>query len=250
VLPLARQLGELEARLVPVYLLHRYQTDAVARLLGGVRYRYGLAGDTPAGATPVDAATQRQARDRLLATLGADTLALPNRVLDLMTPPGPEYARDREYFATRATPLFDPLGAADAAAAMTLQTLLAPPRLQRMLLQHSRDPALPGVRDSIDALLAATWKAPIDKDSAAALVQRSVNWVVLDGLLASLDDGALHPAVDSEIRASLTAFQKWAAGSPANPDNASAADRVRRYFADPTSVKLRPLPVVPPGAPI
>ncbi len=126
VLPPARQLGELEARLVPLYLLHRYQTDAVSRLLGGVSYRYGLAGDTPPGATPVDAATQRAARDRLLGTLGADALALPSQVLDLVTPPGPEYARDREYFATRATPLFDPLGAADAAATMTLQSLLSP----------------------------------------------------------------------------------------------------------------------------
>lgn len=45
VLPPARQLGEIEARLVPVYLLHRYQTEAVARLLGGARYRYGLAGE-------------------------------------------------------------------------------------------------------------------------------------------------------------------------------------------------------------
>jgi hypothetical protein len=250
VLPPTRQLGELEARLVPVYLLHRYQTDAVARLLGGVSYRYGLAGDTPAGATPVDAATQHQARDRLLLTFSADTLALPSRVLDLMTPPGPEYARDREYFATRATPLFDPLGAADAAAAVTLQSLLSPPRLQRMLLQHSRDPALPGVRDSIDALLAATWKAAPNPNAHAALVQRSVNWVVLDALLAALDGGALHPTVDSEIRASLFDFSQWATRSPANADRASAADRVRRYLADPTSVKLRPLPVVPPGAPI
>ncbi len=250
VLPPARQIGELEARLVPVYLLHRYQTDAVARLLGGVSYRYGLASDTPPGTTPVEAATQRAARDRLFDSLSADTLALPPRVLDLMTPPGPDYARDREYFATRAMPLFDPLGAADAAAAMTLQSLLSPPRLQRMLLQHSRDPALPGVRDSVDALLAATWKAAPNPNAHAALVQRSANWVVLDALLASLDGGALHPVVDSEIRASLGAFERWAGASTDNADRASAAERVRRYLADPTSVKLRPLPVVPPGAPI
>ncbi len=251
VLPPARQLGELEARLVPIYLLHRYQTDAVARLLGGVRYRYGLARDTPAGATPVDAVTQRQALERLLGTLRADVLALPPAVLDRMTPPGPEYARDREYFATRATPLFDPLGAADAAAAMTLQSLLSPPRLQRLLLQHAADPAQPGVRDSIDALLAETWKAAIDQNPAAALVQRSVNWVVVDALLASLESGALHPTVDSEIRASLVALQTWAATrAKSDSDCAAAASLIGRYLADPSSVKLRPLPTVPPGAPI
>lgn len=250
VLPPARQLGELEARLVPIYLLHRYQTDAVARLLGGVTYQYGLAGDTPPGTQAVPAVTQRMARDRLLSTLSVEALSLPDAVLDRMTPPGPDYARDREYFATRATPLFDPLGAVDAAAAMTLQALLAPPRLQRLLVQHADDPEQPGVRDSIDALLAATWQAPPASDPRSVLVQRSVNWVVLDALLASLDGGALHPAVDSEIRASLTDYAKWAERTAATPDMTSAADRVRRYLADPASVKLRPLPAVPPGAPI
>lgn len=250
VLPPSRQLGELEARLVPIYLLHRYQTDAMARLLGGVTYQYGLAGDTPAGTQPVPAATQRVARDRLLSTLGADALSLPDAVLDAMTPPGPGYDRDREYFATRAAPLFDPLGAADAAAAMTLQALLAPSRLQRLLIQHAEDPDQPGVRDSIDALLAATWQAPPPRDARRVLVQRSANWVVLDALMASLDSGALHPAVDSEIRASLASFQTWAVSTPQEADVTLAAERVRRYLADPTSVKLRPLPAVPPGAPI
>ena len=251
VLPPARQLGEFEARLVPVYLLHRYQTDAVARLLGGASYRYGVAEDNAAGTAPVDAKTQLAARQRLLGTLSAQTLTLPASVLGLMTPPSMDYERDREYFATRAKPLFDPLGAADAAASMTLQLMLAPPRLQRLLLQRAQDPTLPGVRDTLSALLAATWQAPPSADREAALVQRSVNWVVLDALLGSLDSGALHPAVESEVRASLESFRQWASSRAATDSNlASAADRIKRYLADPTSVKLRPLPVVPPGAPI
>jgi len=251
VLPPSRQLGEFEARLVPVYLLHRYQTDAIARLLGGASYRYGLAEDTAAGTTPVDAKTQQAARQRLLGTLSAESLALPASVLELMTPPSTEYERNREYFATRAKPLFDPLGAADAAASMTLQLMLSPPRLQRLLLQRAGDPALPGVRDTIGALLAATWQAPASANRETALVQRSVNWVVLDALLGSLDSGTLHPVVESEIRASLESFRQWAGVRAATDSNlASAADRIRRYLADPASVKLRPLPPVPPGAPI
>ena len=168
-----------------------------------------------------------------------------------MTPPSTEYERNREYFATRAKPLFDPLGAADAAASMTLQLMLSPPRLQRLLLQRADDPALPGVRDTIGALLAATWQMPASANRQAALVQRSVNWVVLDALLGSLDSGTLHPVVESEIRASLESFRQWAGVRAATDSNlASAADRIRRYLADPASVKLRPLPPVPPGAPI
>jgi hypothetical protein len=251
VLPPSRQVGQFEARLVPVYLLHRYQTDAVARLLGGASYRYGLAEENVAGTTPVDAKTQLAARQRLLGTLGAQTLTLPASVLKLMTPPSMDYERDREYFATRAKQLFDPLGAADAAASMTLQLLLSPPRLHRLMLQRASDPTLPGVRDTLAALLAATWQAAPSTNREAALVQRSVNWVVLDALLGSLDSGALHPAVESEVRASLESFRQWAGSRAAtDADLASAAARIRNYLADPGSVKLRPLPVVPPGAPI
>lgn len=251
VLPPDRQLGELEARLVPVYLMHRYQTEAVARLLGGARYDYGLAGDAQAGSTPVDAKTQLAARQRLLLTLRAATLALPENVLASMTPPGNEYARNREYFATRANPVFDPLGAADAAAAVSLQFLLAPSRLQRLALQHARDPALPGVADTLDALLDATWRQALPDDAPLALVQRSINWVVLDALLATLEGGQLHPAVDAQIRQRLRSLQRSASQRPdPNGDLPAAADRIESYLADPTSVKLRPLPVVPPGAPI
>ncbi len=251
VLPPDRQLGELEARLVPVYLLHRYQTEAVARLLGGVTYAYGLAGDARPGTAAVDAKTQLEARQRLLLTLRASTLALPANVLGLMTPPSYDYARNREYFATRATPVFDPLGAADAAAALSLQLLLAPPRLHRLALQHARDPALAGVADTLDALLDASWRLPAPSDTQLALVQRSINWVVLDALLATLEGGQLHPAVDAQLRQRLRSLQRWARLAPdPNGDLPAAADRIERYLADPKSVKLRPLPTVPPGAPI
>ena len=51
VLPDARQTGELEARLVPVYLLHRYQVEAVARLVAGGVYEFATIGDVRSGAS-------------------------------------------------------------------------------------------------------------------------------------------------------------------------------------------------------
>lgn len=249
VLPPSRQVGELEARLVPVYLLHRYQSDAVARLLGGSHYRYGQVGEAATGTRPVAGDIQRAARQRLLDSLSPEALTLPTPVIELMTPPAMDYTRDREYFATRAKPVFDPLGAADAAAAMTLQLLLAPSRLQRLMLQSSRDASLPGVRDTLDALLASTWRASAAATGPARLVQRSVNQVVLDALFASLASGQLHPVVENEVRAALTALQQWAS-QRSDADAVNAAARIRRYLDDPTSVLLRPLPPVPPGSPI
>lgn len=66
---------------------------------------YAPAEDNASGTTPVAAKTQLAARQRLLDTLGAKNLALPDSVLKLMTPPAKGFDRDRKYFATRAKPL-------------------------------------------------------------------------------------------------------------------------------------------------
>lgn len=256
VLPPDRQAGELEARLVPVYLLHRYQLEAVARLLGGARYGYSLAGEREAGSRVVEAETQRAALQRLVALLGAEQLALPTSVLDLMTPPAAEYARTREYFATRTAPMFDPMSAVEAAAAQALQFLFAPQRLNRLEWQHARDAAQPGVGDVLDAVFSASWQRDaVDAGlPAGEAVQAAANWVVLDALLLTLDGRELHAQVDAEARAALRRWQAWLVrhegrGS-VGASRAEAAALIAAWLADPASVKLRPLPEIPPGAPI
>ena len=255
VLPPARQLGELEARLVPVYLLHRYQTEAVARMLGGASYRYGLAGDTPAGSVPVTATEQRAALERLVRTLGAKELALPANVLDRVTPPGADYERGREYFATGTAPLFDPLAAAESASAQTLQFLFDPARLNRVAWQHARDAAQPGIGDVLDTVFRGTWQqADAGTAPGAAAVQITANWTMLYAALGTLEAGQLHAQTDADVRARLTQWQEWLRTNPGTApyaaSRAQAAVLIRAYLADPKSVKLRPLPPVPPGAPI
>ncbi len=256
VLPPDRQTGEIEARLVPIYLLHRYQTEAVARLVGGADYAYSEAMDREAGTKTIAAETQRAALDRLVATLGAEQLALPASVLDLVTPPGNDYVRNREYFATKSAPLFDAFGAVEAAAAQTTQFLFAPQRLNRLAWQHARDEREPGVGDVLDAVFRGTWQR--DKIApgvpAGDAVQTAANWVVLDALLNALDAGQLHAQVDADVRASLVQWQKWlaknAGSGSVGASREEAASTIAKYLADPKSVKLRPLPMIPPGAPI
>lgn len=256
VLPPDRQAGELEARLVPVYLLHRYQLEAVARLLGGAHYGYSLAGEREAGTRAVAASSQHAALERLVALLGAEQLVLPTGVLDLMTPPATEYVRTREYFTTRTAPLFDPMSAVEAATAQVLQFLFAPQRLNRLAWQHARDASQPGVGDVLDAVFRGSWQNDPSRAGlpAGEAVQAAANWVVLDALLLALDGRQLHAPVDADVRAALRRWQAWlerndGRGSVA-ASRAEAATLIGAWLADPTSVKLRPLPQIPPGAPI
>jgi hypothetical protein len=72
---------------------------------------------------------------------------------------------------------------------------------------------------------------------------------MLDAALLALDGGELHPGVAAQWRASLRAFADAHAGAK-DADRQAAAAHVRRYLDNPASMKLRPLPTIPPGAPI
>jgi hypothetical protein len=256
VLPPQRQVGEIEARLVPVYLLHRYQLEAVARLLGGVTYAYSEAADRQAGTRTVAAERQRAALNRLVASLEAEQLALPANVLDLVTPPGNEYSRTREYFGTASGPMFDPFAVVGAAAAQTTTFLFAPERLNRLAWQHARDVGSPGVAEVLEATFHGTWqRKSIDAGlPAGEAVQAAANWVVLDALLATLETGKLHAQVAAGVRDSLQGWQTWLADnagrSSQTANRKQAAALIGKYLADPKSVVLRKLPPIPPGAPI
>jgi hypothetical protein len=261
VLPDGRQAGEIEARLVPVYLMHRYQVEAVARLLGGGDFDYGTSGDVRSGAIRagvrvVPAAMQRQALTRLAASLRAEQLALPAKVLDVMTPPSLGFERNREYFATRMNSMFDAMSAVEAAAAQTSTFLFDASRFNRLAWQHARDAQQPGVTETLDLILQESWKRAAVPASLVAgeAVQLSANWVVLDGLLKMADGGNLHPHVAAEVRQQLAQLAQWlrknTAKGATGDSRAQAAALIQAYLDEPGKVKLRALPAIPPGAPI
>ncbi|MBA2813101.1 zinc-dependent metalloprotease [Streptomyces sp. KM273126] len=256
VLPPDRQTGELEERIVLLHLLHRHEVAAAARLIGGVRYAYGRAGENGGGTVAVDAMLQRRAVSALTELLRAEELALPDRALAVLTPPGIRYGRTSQYFDTLAGRVFDPFAAARTAAAMVTEQLLEPGRLNRLAWQHAVDPAVPGVTELLDATLAATWRRtdPVPSGvTAGAAVQYTAGWLLLHHLLTVLGGTGLHAPVRAEV---LAVVRRLAADlrRPAGPGQEGAqeyeaAELLSAYLADPDAVRVEPLPRIPPGAP-
>jgi hypothetical protein len=240
----------LEEVLVPVYLLHRYQLQAVGKLIGGSYFDYALRGDGQSPPQPVAAARQQQAIDALLATLRPDVLRLPPGLAERIPPRPPGFPKSRETFTGETGTTFDPLAPAASAAALTLEVLLEPSRAARM----NRNGA-PAFRTLLDGLLAASWfqRAPAPDDSDA--LQQQTNRLVLDGLLRL----AVDAAADESVRAdALVAIDRiYARTEPATPAGAGLRAHLRlarytidRFYADPASVGTLPEPGVPPGSPI
>ena len=82
-----RPLAELREVLVPVYLYHRYQIDAAAKSLGGVRFSYSQRGGLGERPSPVLPGDQRRALAMLLKTLDPERLDLRDEIVRMM-PPG------------------------------------------------------------------------------------------------------------------------------------------------------------------
>ena len=127
--------SNLRRKFVPVWLIHRYQVEAAAKLVGGVDSRYAVAGAGGERAEPVPAAAQASAFDALLKTLDPAELDVPATLSPLLSA-GWSGERDRQFdieiFRTSGGTVFDPLAATDAAATVTLDALLHPARLNRL----------------------------------------------------------------------------------------------------------------------
>ncbi|MFI6697879.1 zinc-dependent metalloprotease [Streptomyces sp. NPDC050509] len=252
VLPPGRQTGELEERAVLVQLYHRSQLAAVARLIGGTRYGYGLAGEAGGGGVPVAGEEQRRALARLSELLRPEHLALPRQMLDALTPPAIRYGRSPEYFDTRAGRVFDPFGAVEATAALVTQELLDPARLNRLGWQHAADPAVPGPGEVLDALLDTVWRGDPPADDgpvAAAAVRETAGWVVLRSAVDAVRGDLLHGAVRTRLTAVLRRLAEELRAADGTAEREASAT-LSAFLAGDDSVRLGPPPRIPPGAPI
>ncbi|MEO0734715.1 MAG: zinc-dependent metalloprotease, partial [Bacteroidota bacterium] len=136
-IPVGTPLSELEAVYVPVYLMHRYQVEAVSKMIGGYVYDYAVRGsDAAPQIQPVAALDQRAAVNALLNTLSASFLS-SRAGFGLIRPPATGYFRNRELFKTRNGGGFDPLAMAQAAADNSLTFLLHPHRIARLAEQYA-----------------------------------------------------------------------------------------------------------------
>lgn len=247
----------LRRKFVPVWLLHRYQVEAAAKLIGGVESRYAVAGDGTEAAAPVAPAAQVAALDALLATLDPAALDVPEALIPLLSA-GWSGDSDRQFeievMKTAGSTVFDPLVAADVGAQVTLGALLAPARLARVADQHRRDPAVPGVGDLASRLLARTLE-PVAAPRLAAVRRTVATRIVLSLAAAAADQdsgGEARVQLDQALADYAASLGKTRPKDSADLAWARATARLlsdREALAAALADK-QSVPDVPPGMPI
>ncbi len=254
-----RPYAALRQVIVPIYLYHRYQVAAAAKLIGGFEFNYGVKGDGSAPGAPVANDVQRRALASIVATLDPATLDLPTPLLNRLTPSPGGFGGlpgGAEEFASKTGPLFDLLSAADASAKISMGALMHRDRAARLVEYERRSPNAFGFDDVLTAIETRVFTAQ-DEAQRRAIARRLQTRFVSQLIALSMDEAAT-PAVRSLADAKLRAVANrlspsiFGANAEARDHNAWLSARIEAHLARPaTSVspKVSP-PDIPPGSPI
>ena len=249
-------MAQLEQTLVPLYLYHRYQTEAAIKEIGGLDYRYNERGDGLPNPAIVDPAEQKKALSAVLKTLSPETLTLPESILRLLPPVPPGYPRTRESFPSHTGLTFDPVAAAESAADLTLNVLLDPARASRLIEYHMREPGSLSLRGILEAISSAVAERPEAGHTMSSEVERAVEFRAVEAMLAL----AVNPQASSQARAIARAhvadvLKQLTSAAPLQDTaeaihRAALIDRINEFEHDPGKFVPAPAVEAPPGMPI
>jgi hypothetical protein len=249
-------MATIEDVLVPIYMYHRYQVEAAAKVVGGQDYTFSLKGKGDRNPQIVAPEEQRRALNAVLETIKPDALVLPESLLRLIPPRPSGYGRTREDFRIRTQPTFDALAPAEAIADHVSNFLLNPERAARLVQFHARNPRNPGLIEVIDKILASTWKAPVAAGYAGE-IQHLVDMVILGDLMALASSERAPNQVRAIAELKLENLKTWIGTQRTLTvdDNQRAflfyaSEQIKRFQDDPKKMNLTRPQDPPDGQPI
>jgi len=239
----------LEDVFAPLYFFHRYQTEAVAKIIGGLNYNYAIKGDGQTAVAIIDKKTQKEALTSILITLNAEEIAIPKEKLPLFPPRAIGYPRTRESLKAKTGVSFDALSAAETAADITLGLLLHPERASRLIQQKSLDQKNLGLQEVLDAVIANTIKKP-HKEAYVLEVQNNINFRVLFHVMNLAAHKTVHPQVNAIANKKLKDLKALLLGNSKDLYSLEIIRRIDRFFDEPDEFKVIPVSKIPDGSPI
>jgi len=118
---------------------------------------------------------------------------------------------------------------------------------------HDRDDKQPGYADLVEELVATSWRRPAP--SAHAALQRSIDFTILQGLIAQVSSAEAPPQVRAVALDGLLELDAWLAGQSPQDSNWRAHYRFARAQIAALQDNVAALPPIasvkpPPGSPI
>jgi hypothetical protein len=244
-------LSMLEETLVPIYLYHRYQVEAVTKIIGGMNYSYAVKGDGQLITKEVSKQDQSKALNVVMDCIEPSFLSIPQRVVALIPPRPAMYNYSREQFTKRTGPAFDVIAAAETAAELPMRFLFHPTRLNRLVQNQTIENGF-GVDDLMNTIMNRTWKSK-RLTGTSLLIQQQNEQLVLNYLMRVLNSDDASVATKSAMQYWINQVKQYAAQQLKTANNSMtsghymlALERIEKKY-DAKPLIITPLP---PGAPI
>ncbi|WP_282076026.1 zinc-dependent metalloprotease [Maribacter aquivivus] len=240
----------LEDVFVPLYFFHRYQTEGVAKVIGGLEYNYAIKGDGQEVVAIADKTMQEEALKVVLKTLDANEIAIPKDKLSLFPPRAFGTPRTRESINGKTGVSFDALSAVETASDMTLTFLLHPEKASRLIQQKAIATDNVGLDEVLDKLIAATINKK-QKDAYLSEAQTIINFRVLFHIMNLAGHTNVHPQVNAIASQKLNELNiQLIKDSGSNAISAEMVKRIKTFGEHPELFKVIPSPKIPDGSPI
>ena len=241
----------LEDVLVPIYLFHRYQAEAVTKVVGGMYYSYATRGDGQMVTKAVSKLEQLNALNTIIDCINPKVLVLPESIIRLIPPRPAGYDYTRELFNRRTGLAFDPLAAAESAADLPLSFLFNTSRLNRMVQYQAENNGL-GIDEMTNVLITKTWKTPRLK-GYEGLIQVQNEQLLLTYLLSVSVNEEASFATKAQIIKAIYAIRVYATAQlKISTSNTYKGYLLLTLERIKTPEKAKPTlhEMAPPGAPI
>ena len=241
--------SDLEDLFVPMYLLHRYQVEAVVKTIGGVDYNYAVKGPILSSVIVVSPTQQRNALLEYLNTLNPKALKIPSHLNKLLHPRSFSNPRTRENFLSQTGVTFDYLGIATSLSDALIGMLLHPERANRLVMQFGFDKNQLSLQETLNILVNNHFKKT-PRDTHENQLNEIVKGSILKHLMQLGQNSLASNITKAIIYEQLETLDRWLAGhSEANFSNFYRME-IQNYFDNPSGFNLTSSKRLPDGSPI
>ncbi|MCK5210259.1 MAG: zinc-dependent metalloprotease [Cyclobacteriaceae bacterium] len=245
-IPVGDPMANLEEVLVPVYFLHRYQTEAAVKVIGGLEYNYAIRGDGNYTTKLVEPKVQMKALEAVLETINPKQLALDESIIQLIPPKPLGYWRGRENVKTHTGLTFDPLAAAETSAKITIELLLNPQRCARLVELNVRENAQPSLDKILEHINSHIQNSAVDSD-----LEKEIQFIIGNLFVDELIHLSKNEYASSLVRATTRGF----ISDKINLSNEDYKDKylkakVEKFLKEPIVIQPSKSLMPPDGSPI
>lgn len=243
----------LEDVFVPLYFFHRFQTEATVKIIGGLEYSYAVKDGKETVVKNASGASERIALQAVLKTIDVNEIAIPKDKLSLFPPRAMGFSRSRESFKSKLGVEFDAFSAVETASEMTLNLLLNPQRVSRLVAHKSLNKNNLGFNELLQELITKSIKKNYN-DSYYQELQNVINVKVLEQLFYLAANKNQYKQVNAIVDYNLNEIKDYLKNTNKTGVqkmyNLSLIKMIDNFMKNPASFKKTRAPKIPDGSPI